>query len=71
MCVPEGVFLYPPKSSHGIRAIRDVRDSWVLSFGNMFIDREVFLALASEHRENSSSSMGEAQAGIRAGSECT
>lgn len=71
MCVPVGVYLYLPKSSHGMRAIRDVRDSWVPSFGNMFIDREVFLALASEHSEDSSSSMGEAQAGTRAGSECS
>lgn len=71
MCVPVGVFLYQPKPSHGIRALRDVRDSWVLRFGNMFIDREVFLALASERSEDSSSSMGEAQEGTRAGSECS
>lgn len=41
----------------------------MLSFGNMFIDRELFLALACEHSEDSSSSMQEAQAGARVGSE--
>lgn len=47
--MPVGVFLYTLELSHGIRAIRDVTDSWVSSFGIMFIDREVFLAWASEH----------------------